>query len=162
MERLRITCMVLTLAALSGCAGTSKSGSTGVAESTAAPSSAPPSTTAPAGRVHKLASGLIYEDLVIGNGTMADPGLMVSVNYTGRLTTGEEFDSSARAGRPLRFQLGASNIIAGWNQGIKGMRIGGKRKLTIPPDMGYGASGSGDVIPPNATLVFEVELVAVQ
>lgn len=109
--------------------------------------------------MHKLASGLVYEDLLVGNGKMADPGLEVRVNYTGWLSSGgEPFDSSDRSGQPYQFVLGAGQVIAGWDEGIKGMRVGGKRKLTIPPHMGYGSAGYG-TIPPNATLVFDVELV---
>ncbi len=146
--------IVLLAAVLSaGCAGTAKESSTAAATTPAA---------APASKVHKLASGLIYEDLVVGNGTMADPGLTVTVNYAGTLVDGTHVDSSADHGRPYTFQLGASAVIAGWDQGIKGMRVGGKRKLTIPPDMAYGARGSGDRVPPNATLLFEVELVGVK
>ena len=153
---MRITSLsiVLLVAALSaGCAGTAKESST-VAGG--------PSDAAPTSKVHKLASGLVYEDLVVGNGTMADPGLSVTVNYAGTLIDGTHVDSSADHGRPYTFQLGASAVIAGWDQGIKGMRVGGKRKLTIPPDMAYGARGSGDRVPPNSTLIFEVELVGVK
>ena len=163
MIRMRLLLAAAMLAA--GCSSSTgvKSTSTGAgAAATGGTPAAAPATPAPAaGKIHKLASGLVYEDLVIGNGTMADPGLQVAVNYSGRLTDGTEFDSSARAGRPYMFTLGAGSVIAGWDQGIKGMRVGGKRKLTIPPDMAYGPSGRGSVIPPNATLVFEVELVGV-
>ncbi|MFM8559648.1 MAG: FKBP-type peptidyl-prolyl cis-trans isomerase, partial [bacterium] len=105
---------------------------------------------------------LQYEDLVVGNGTMAEPGMNVSVHYTGWLTDGTKFDSSVDRGQPFQFQLGAGQVIRGWDEGVKGMRIGGKRKLTIPSDMGYGARGAGGVIPPNATLVFDVELLGVK
>jgi len=133
------------------------SSSTGVAETPAAPEA-----EATGGKVHKLASGLQYEDTVVGNGKMAEPGMNVSVHYTGWLTDGTKFDSSVDRGQPFKFQLGAGQVIAGWDEGVKGMRIGGKRKLTIPPDLGYGARGAGGVIPPNATLVFDVELLDVQ
>ena len=126
----------------------------------------PPATTPGAsstgGTVHKLASGLQYEDLVVGNGKMAEPGMNVSVHYTGWLTNGSKFDSSLDRGEPFKFQLGAGAVIQGWDEGVKGMRIGGKRKLTIPPDLGYGSHGAGSVIPPNATLVFDVELLDVK
>lgn len=154
MKKPSLLLALLTAVVLPGCAGTAEQGST-----TAAPS-AP--TSASTSRVHKLASRLVYEDLVVGNGTMADPGLMVSVNYAGTLADGTHVDSSADHGRPYTFQLGAAAVIAGWDQGIKGMRVGGKRKLTIPPDMAYGARGSGDRVPPNSTLIFEVELVGVK
>ena len=157
---MRLVLVAAVLAA--GCSSSVgvKSTSTGAGAEASAGTTAAPKAPA-AGKVHKLASGLVYEDLVIGNGTMADPGLQVAVNYTGWLTNGTEFDSSNRSGRPYMFTLGAGSVIAGWEQGIKGMRVGGKRKLTIPPDMAYGARGSGDRVPPNATLLFEVELVGV-
>ena len=128
---------------------------------------APGVTTIPGatggGPVHKLASGLQYIDLVVGSGKMAEAGMNVAVAYRGWLTDGTPFDNSFDRGQPYKFQLGAGRVIQGWDEGIKGMRIGGKRKLTIPPDMGYGAQGyGGGVIPPNATLVFDVELVDVQ
>jgi len=132
----------------------------------AAPTASPAPAAAPATeapRVHKLASGLQYEDLVVGNGKMADPGLTVSVHYTGWLTNGTKFDSSVDRGTPFQFVLGAGHVIAGWDEGVKGMRVGGKRKLTIPSELGYGAQGTpGGPIPPNATLVFDVELLDVQ
>ncbi|MHB1352566.1 MAG: FKBP-type peptidyl-prolyl cis-trans isomerase [Thiobacillus sp.] len=106
-------------------------------------------------------SELVIEDLVVGNGDTATPGQFVSVHYTGWLTNGQKFDSSVDRGDPFEFKLGAGQVIAGWDQGVAGMQIGGKRKLTIPPNLGYGARGAGGVIPPNATLVFEVELLAV-
>ncbi|HEV2106408.1 MAG TPA: FKBP-type peptidyl-prolyl cis-trans isomerase [Candidatus Eisenbacteria bacterium] len=99
--------------------------------------------------------------MVVGNGKMADPGLTVTVHYTGWLTDGTKFDSSVDRGQPFTFQLGAGQVIPGWDEGVKGMRVGGKRKLTIPPDLGYGARGAGP-IPPNSTLVFDVELLDVK
>ena len=114
-------------------------------------------------KLHKLASGLVYEDVTLGEGKMAEPGFTVTVHYTGRLTDGTPFDSSHNRGVPYTFQLGAGKVIQGWEQGIKGMRPGGKRRLTIPPDLGYGAAGyGGGVIPPNATLDFDVELLEVK
>jgi FKBP-type peptidyl-prolyl cis-trans isomerase FkpA len=104
-------------------------------------------------------SKLQYEDLVVGTGAEAQPGQNVSVHYTGWLTDGTKFDSSVDRGKPFQFPLGAGRVIKGWDVGVAGMKIGGKRRLTIPPDMGYGARGAGNVIPPNATLVFEVELL---
>lgn len=106
-------------------------------------------------------SGLIIEDLVVGNGDTATAGQFVSVHYTGWLTNGAMFDSSVERGEPFDFRLGAGQVIPGWDQGVAGMQIGGKRKLTIPPELAYGARGAGGVIPPNATLVFEVELLGV-
>ncbi|MEM8932427.1 MAG: FKBP-type peptidyl-prolyl cis-trans isomerase [Acidobacteriota bacterium] len=104
-------------------------------------------------------SGLQYQDLVQGEGAEAKPGQTVRVHYTGWLTDGTKFDSSVDRGEPFDFPLGAGMVIRGWDEGVAGMRIGGKRKLVIPPDLGYGAHGAGGVIPPNATLVFEVELL---
>ena len=105
------------------------------------------------------ASGLQYEDTVEGNGELAVAGRQVSVHYTGWLTDGSKFDSSKDRDEPFEFPLGRRNVIAGWDEGVQGMRVGGVRKLTIPPQLGYGARGAGGVIPPNATLVFEVELL---
>jgi FKBP-type peptidyl-prolyl cis-trans isomerase FkpA len=104
---------------------------------------------------------LIMEDLVVGTGTAAASGQKVTVHYTGWLTNGTKFDSSKDRGDPFVFPLGKGQVIKGWDQGVQGMKVGGKRKLTIPPEMGYGARGAGGVIPPNATLVFEVELLGV-
>ena len=104
---------------------------------------------------------LIKEDLVVGAGAEATSGQKVTVHYTGWLTNGTKFDSSKDRGDPFVFNLGKGQVIKGWDEGVKGMKVGGKRKLTIPPAMGYGARGAGGVIPPNATLVFEVELLGV-
>ena len=102
------------------------------------------------------------EELVAGNGQEARTSQMVTVHYTGWLTDGTKFDSSRDSGEPLQFRLGRGQVIRGWDQGVAGMRVGGKRKLTIPPELAYGADGAGGVIPPDATLVFEVELIAVR
>jgi FKBP-type peptidyl-prolyl cis-trans isomerase FkpA len=111
------------------------------------------------------ASGLIYDDNVVGNGDTAAKGQNVSVHYTGWLfyggERGKKFDSSKDRGDPFEFPLGAGHVIKGWDEGVQGMKVGGKRTLTIPPDLGYGARGAGGVIPPNATLIFEVELLGV-
>ncbi len=111
---------------------------------------------------------LIVENVEPGSGVPAAAGAQVSVHYTGWLydgaredTRGTQFDSSRDRAEPFAFQLGAGQVIPGWDQGISGMRVGGRRTLTIPPALGYGAAGAGDVIPPNATLVFDVELLAI-
>ena len=116
-----------------------------------------PSTTTP--------SGLVIEELVVGNGNAAAAGQKVSVHYTGWLSQngnkGTKFDSSKDRGEPFVFPLGKGHVIKGWDEGVAGMKVGGKRKLTIPPTLGYGARGAGGVIPPNATLEFDVELLGV-
>jgi FKBP-type peptidyl-prolyl cis-trans isomerase FkpA len=106
-------------------------------------------------------SGLKYEDLSVGDGAVAEAGQSVTVHYTGWLQNGSVFDSSVERDDPFRFRLGKGQVIRGWDEGITGMRVGGRRRLTIPPQLGYGAAGAGGVIPPNATLVFEVELLGV-
>ena len=108
------------------------------------------------------ASGLVYEDTVVGEGAEAKAGHQVSVHYTGWLTNGSKFDSSKDRNDPFEFSLGMRQVIGGWDEGVQGMKIGGTRKLTIPPHLGYGARGAGGVIPPNATLVFEVELLGLR
>jgi len=107
------------------------------------------------------ASGLIFEDISVGSGETASAGMHVTVHYTGWLTDGAKFDSSKDRNDPFSFPLGAGHVIRGWDEGVQGMQVGGVRKLTIPSDLGYGARGAGRVIPPNATLVFEVELLGV-
>ena len=106
-------------------------------------------------------TGLQYEDLAEGEGDAAEAGRPVSVHYTGWLTDGTKFDSSVDSGQPFQFNLGAGQVIAGWDEGVCGMKAGGKRKLTIPPELGYGTAGAGGVIPPGATLVFDVELLEI-
>ena len=110
----------------------------------------------------KMSSGLIIVDDVVGEGLEAEKFDILTVNYTGKLEDGTVFDSSKNPGRdPFRFTVGTGQVIQGWEEGFIGMKIGGTRTLTIPPEMGYGARGAGDVIPPNATLIFEIELLEV-
>lgn len=106
-------------------------------------------------------SGLKIEDLAVGDGETAEAGQRVSVHYTGWLTDGRKFDSSVDRNEPFTFALGRGVVIRGWDEGVAGMQVGGRRRLTVPPHLGYGARGAGGVIPPNATLVFEVELLGV-
>lgn len=110
-------------------------------------------------------SGLQYEDTTVGNGEVAQAGRRVQVHYTGWLyndgVQGAKFDSSKDRGQPFKFSLGKGEVIQGWDEGVQGMKIGGTRMLVLPPELGYGEYGAGGVIPPNATLLFEVELLAV-
>ena len=118
------------------------------------------------GKMTELADGLKYTDTTVGTGAEATPGHKVSVHYTGWLdqngAKGKKFDSSLDRGQPFEFALGAHQVIRGWDEGVSGMKVGGKRTLVIPPELGYGARGAGGVIPPNATLMFDVELLGVQ
>jgi FKBP-type peptidyl-prolyl cis-trans isomerase len=119
-----------------------------------------------ADKMTELADGLKYTDTTAGTGAEAEPGHKVTVHYTGWLDQnghkGRKFDSSLDRGQPFTFTLGAQQVIRGWDEGVAGMKVGGKRTLTIPPDLGYGQRGAGGgVIPPNATLIFDVELLKV-
>ena len=141
------------LSVASGCGNTNKPNTT-----------ASPSTSSPmkvTGQPTSTSSGLQYWDIFVGTGPTAAPGNMVKVHYTGFLTSGEKFDSSRDRGEPFSFPLGAGQVIKGWDEGVAGMKVGGQRQLRIPPALGYGASGAGGVIPPNATLIFDVELLEV-
>jgi FKBP-type peptidyl-prolyl cis-trans isomerase len=108
------------------------------------------------------ASGLQYEELVSGSGASPQPGKVVTVHYSGWLTDGKKFDSSVDRNEPFSFRIGSGEVIRGWDEGVMSMKIGGKRKLVIPAALGYGTAGAGGVIPPNATLVFEVILLDIR
>jgi len=139
--------LALAVVALAGCASTAR----------------PPAAQVAGAREITTPSGLKYQDLVVGNGALAEPGMQVLVNYTGWLTDSTKFDSSLDPGRkPLAFTIGAGMVIRGWDEGVTGMRIGGRRRLVIPPELAYQERGYPPVIPPNATLVFEVQFVGVQ
>jgi FKBP-type peptidyl-prolyl cis-trans isomerase len=127
--------------------------------------SAAPNTNAPTkvtGDEVKTDSGLQYWDIRVGNGDVAKEGSHVRVHYTGWLTTGKKFDSSVDAGKPFDFMIGNGEVIKGWEEGVTGMKVGGKRQLRIPPALGYGVDGSPPDIPPNAILIFEIKLLGVQ
>jgi peptidylprolyl isomerase len=110
----------------------------------------------------KTPDGLAYQDLVVGKGAMPKTGDSVTVHYVGTLTSGKKFDSSRDRNEPFTFTIGEGQVIKGWDEGVATMRVGGRRKLIIPPSLGYGAAGAGGVIPPNATLIFDVELLGVK
>jgi FKBP-type peptidyl-prolyl cis-trans isomerase len=115
-----------------------------------------------AGQTVTTESGLQYVDLTMGQGRQAELGDTATVHYTGWLANGTKFDSSLDRKEPFKFRVGAGQVIKGWDEGVMGMKVGGKRKLIIPPDLGYGSRGAGNVIPPNATLTFEVELLGLR
>jgi peptidylprolyl isomerase len=119
-------------------------------------------TPAQAAAMTTTPSGLSYTDLVVGTGAQPRPGQSVTVHYTGTLTNGAKFDSSRDRNEPFTFTIGQGQVIKGWDEGVAGMKVGGRRQLTIPPALGYGARGAGGVIPPNATLIFDVELIGVK
>jgi FKBP-type peptidyl-prolyl cis-trans isomerase FkpA len=148
--------MCVCLAALVACANAQAADKKAAKAAAAKPAAAAP------GKPVTTASGLTYEDIVVGKGAVAKAGDRVEVHYTGWLTDHTKFDSSRDRNVPFVFPLGAGQVIPGWDQGVAGMKVGGKRKLTIPPNLGYGASGAAGVIPPNATLIFEVELLGIK
>jgi len=135
------------------------------AQQKSAPAPKPPSTAAPTpvtGDPTVTKSGLKYWDIKVGEGAEAVKGKRVRVHYTGWLTNGKKFDSSVDRGQPFEFQLGAGQVIRGWDEGVAGMKVGGKRQLNLKPQLAYGSQGAGGVIPPNATLIFDVELLGVR
>ncbi len=140
-------------------ADTSKIGLNPAASITPLPT---PTPTPEGNNIIQMENGLKIQDLKVGTGQEAKTGYAVDVNYLGTLENGTKFDSSYDRGQSFQFVLGAGQVIKGWDIGVAGMKVGGKRKLIIPPDLAYGEKGAGGVIPPNATLVFEVELLAVQ
>jgi peptidylprolyl isomerase len=111
------------------------------------------------GKAMKTNSGLMVEFITEGTGPLPQPGQTVTVHYTGTLADGKKFDSSRDRGEPFSFRLGAGQVIRGWDEGIAQLKVGSRARLTIPPELGYGAGGAGGVIPPNATLIFDVELL---
>jgi FKBP-type peptidyl-prolyl cis-trans isomerase len=133
-------------------------GCTGKGGKDAAQTAPSPALQAPGPNAVTMPSGLIYEDLKVGDGPPARAGLMVSVHYTGWLTDGTQFDTSLKNPRPFVFRMGRGEVIQGWDEGLVGMRVGGRRRLRVPPDMAYGDKGVPGLIPPGATLVFDVEL----
>ena len=167
---LALAASALVALGIAGCANTRSSPkSTPSTSNTAAapppapapvPSGIPP---VPAGALAPVttASGLVYQDFVVGTGASPVTGQMVSVHYSGWLTNGTPFDSSRKRGVPYSFAVGTGRVVAGWDEGIMSMKVGGQRRLTVPPSLGYGPNGKGGVIPPNATMIFDVELMAV-
>jgi FKBP-type peptidyl-prolyl cis-trans isomerase len=131
----------------------------GAAKKSTADTSAPTKVT---GDGVKTASGLVYWDIRVGNGEVAKEGSHVRVHYTGWLTSGKKFDSSVDAGKPFDFTIGNGEVIKGWEEGVAGMKVGGKRQLRIPPALAYGAAGYPGAIPANATLIFDIQLLGVQ
>ena len=159
ISRLPLLLMVLPL--LPACTASAPPPSEVQAAPAAATGVAGPAPAAPAPAT-VTASGLAIEELAKGRGPAAKAGDTVAVHYTGTLTEGTKFDSSRDRNQPFSFRLGQGQVIKGWDEGIAGMQIGGKRRLTIPADLAYGARGAGGVIPPNAVLIFEVELLDIQ
>lgn len=179
MKRLWLACLPAGMMLVAGCGGKNDAGAaatpeaaTPVAAATAGPGAGATAVGAAAPTPIPLPtmsdkavttdSGLRFEDLAVGEGEPAAKDQLVSINYTGYLEDGTLFDSSVQRGEPIKFQLGAAQVIPGWDEGCSGMKIGGKRLLAIPPDLAFGADGAPPVIPPNATLLFEVEMLGVE
>jgi FKBP-type peptidyl-prolyl cis-trans isomerase len=161
-EILAMTSAIAVLMAFSACTKVENKESASTAAATANTAAAPQQAKDANAPQEKDVTELKIVDLKTGSGDTAEAGKMVKVHYTGWLTDGKKFDSSVDRGDPFKFPLGSGSVIAGWDKGVAGMKVGGKRRLVIPPQMGYGAAGAGGVIPPNATLVFEVELLGVE
>jgi FKBP-type peptidyl-prolyl cis-trans isomerase FkpA len=153
--------MAMVLLAFAGTQGFAQGGASSKSTTAAKPAPAAGGPTKVTGEGTKTASGLQYWDIKVGTGPEAQKGQRVKVHYTGWLTSGKKFDSSV-GGKPFDLRLGAGDVIKGWDEGIPGMKAGGKRQLRIPPDLAYGARGYPGAIPPNATLIFDVQLVAIQ
>lgn len=161
--KLRVTLAAVGAVAMIGAAQAAETTSTATAGGSTAAAKAATTTGTAESKTVKLPSGTSYEDLVVGTGKEATKGSDATVHYVGTLQNGTKFDSSRDRNEPFTVEnLGNAPVIKGWNEGLVGMKVGGKRKLTIPPEAGYGARGAGGVIPPNATLIFEVELLDVK
>ena len=159
MRKIAIVLLLGVGVIILGCSGADKqSGRPGATAQKKIEQSAPVEP----GKATLTASGMSIQDLVVGTGAVAEPGKSVSVHYTGWLMDGTKFDSSVDRGYPFEFTLGTGRVIKGWDEGVAGMKVGGKRILIIPPELGYGERGAGNVIPPDATLKFEVELLNVK
>ena len=159
----KVAIVALTVLLTAGCNSSQNAGSD-AASTQGATQSAAGSTTftpMPAGAT-TTPSGLKFVDLTVGKGDSPKPGQICKVHYTGWLTNGKKFDSSVDRGQPFEFPIGQGGVIKGWDEGVATMKVGGKRKLEIPPQLGYGAAGAGGDIPPNATLIFDVELLGVK
>ena len=161
-----VACLVAALLPLlAGCAtttSTSRSGAASASATTTGTPSAPPLAAPPVpapSRVVTTASGLQIEDLVIGDGALAENGMEALVHYTGWFTDGRKFDSSYDREKPYRLFIGRGEVIRGWDEGLLGMRVGGKRRIVVPPSLGYGSAGKGNLVPPDVTLVFELQIM---
>lgn len=169
-SHLALAAAALVALGIAGCAntGSSPKSSPSTSNTAAAPPPAPvqlptgiPAIPAGAQAPVTTASGLVYQDFVVGAGASPQTGKTVTIHYSGWLTNGTPFDSSRKRGVPYSFPIGTGRVVAGWDEGILSMKVGGQRRLTVPPSLGYGANGRGGVIPPNATMIFDVELLAV-
>ncbi len=155
VEKLIVAALLMVAVAIPACAQKDTNQADEVAPSA-------PRSTAASAKMVTTPSGLAYEDIVVGTGPSPKVGKLVKVHYTGTLQDGTKFDSSRDRGQPFEFTIGVGQVIPGWDEGLMGMKVGGRRRLVIPPQLGYGAAGAGGVIPPNATLLFDVELLDAQ